>query len=128
MLNETCPGCARQNTLRRITTNFGTPREHSLVFCSECEWDEETAAARRRAASPYEKNLPGRCCCCGLGTDLFEYGHWWCSVCEGRGHNNATWARELGKEHGRSGNCFRMERNYLEDIRKPRKIQILRIP
>ena len=69
------------------------------------------------AASPFDDNLPGRCCCCGLNTDLFQFGHWFCSICEGRGHNNAEWAKELGEAHDRSTNCGRLMKNYEEDMK-----------
>ncbi len=70
------------------------------------------------ASSPFEKDLPGNCCCCGLPTDLFQFGHYWCSICEGRGHNNELWARELGESHDTSEDCKRLWKNFLEDLTK----------
>jgi hypothetical protein len=60
----------------------------------------------------------GRCCCCGLRARLFELGHWWCSICEGRGHTNARFAKELGDSHDASEDCQRLWKNYLEDLKK----------
>lgn len=69
-------------------------------------------------SSPFDNSLPGRCCCCGLPTDLFQLGHWWCSICEGRGHNNVQFAKDLGASHDSSKDCQRLWNNYLEDLGK----------
>jgi hypothetical protein len=70
---------------------------------------------KKKASSPFD-DLPGRCCCCGLPTDLFQFGHWWCAICEGRGHNSESWAQELGESHDSSEDCRRLWKNYLEDL------------
>ena len=56
------------------------------------------------------------CCCCGLPTDLFQYGHYWCAICEGRGHINEESANKLGKSHKTSEDCRRLFKNYIEDV------------
>lgn len=61
------------------------------------------------------------CCCCGLQTDLFEFGHFWCSICVGRGHNNEEWARELGESHDSSEDCQRLWKNFIEDMARESK-------
>ena len=51
-------------------------------------------------------------------------GHWWCSICEGRGHNNEKWAKELGESHDSSEDCKRLWKNFIEDtIEKPKRIE-----
>lgn len=62
------------------------------------------------------------CCCCGLASEEFLFGHYWCFICIGRGHNNEEWAKELGESHDSSENCQRLWKNFLEDMETATKV------
>ena len=63
-------------------------------------------------------DISGSCCCCGIKAEKFQFGHWWCFICEGRGHNNEAWAKTLGESHESSEDCRRLWQNFLEDLSK----------
>jgi len=65
-----------------------------------------------------KKTIEGECCCCGVPTDLFQFGHFWCLICEGRGHNSPEWAEELSKMDDRSEECTRLWKKYLEGLER----------
>jgi len=65
-----------------------------------------------------KKVIDGNCCCCGLETDLFEIRHFWCVICEGRGHNNMEWAKKLSEMDDRSEECIRLWKLYLKGLKR----------
>ena len=40
MLPERCPECGARYTLRRTTTDYGTPEAKVQIVCTVCSWYE----------------------------------------------------------------------------------------